>query len=68
VTYLNVITAQATELADKESAVSILGTRMADTVLLIEALGGGWDATVLSATSNGGRGTASLHRPVERSE
>ena len=42
VTYLNVITAQATELADKESAVSILGTRMADTVLLIEALGGGW--------------------------
>ena len=41
VTYLNVITAQATELADKESAVSILGTRMADTVLLIEALGGG---------------------------
>ena len=49
VTYLNVITAQATELADKETAVNILGTRMADTVLLIEALGGGWDAAVLSA-------------------
>ena len=45
----NVITAQTTELADKETAVSILGTRMADTVLLIEALGGGWDAAVLSA-------------------
>src|SRR5439155_11089238 len=36
----NVITAQTTELADKETAVSILGTRMADTVLLIDALGG----------------------------
>ena len=35
-----VITAQTTELADKETAVSILGTRMADTVLLIDALGG----------------------------
>jgi NodT family efflux transporter outer membrane factor (OMF) lipoprotein len=52
VTYLNVITAQTTELANKETAVTIRGSRMADTVLLIEALGGGWDAGSLWARAD----------------
>jgi NodT family efflux transporter outer membrane factor (OMF) lipoprotein len=41
--YLDVITAQNAALADEVTAVNILGRRMANAVLLIEALGGGWD-------------------------
>jgi len=41
--YLEVITAQNAALTDEVTAVSILGRRMASAVLLIEALGGGWD-------------------------
>lgn len=41
--YLEVITAQNAALADEVTAVNILGRRMASAVLLIEALGGGWD-------------------------
>jgi NodT family efflux transporter outer membrane factor (OMF) lipoprotein len=45
--YLEVITAQNAALADQVTAVNILGRRMADTVLLIQALGGGWDRSSL---------------------
>ena len=45
--YLEVITAQNADLADEVTAVNILGRRMASAVLLIEALGGGWDSTSL---------------------
>ena len=41
--YLEVITAQNASLSDEVTAVNILGRRMASAVLLIEALGGGWD-------------------------
>ena len=34
-------------VADQVTAVNILGRRMADTVLLIQALGGGWDRSSL---------------------
>jgi NodT family efflux transporter outer membrane factor (OMF) lipoprotein len=47
-TYLEVITAQATALADERTAVQISGRRMVDSVLLVKALGGGWDAASLS--------------------
>ena len=47
-TYLEVITAQATALADERTAVQISGRRMVDSVLLIKALGGGWKAASLS--------------------
>jgi NodT family efflux transporter outer membrane factor (OMF) lipoprotein len=47
VSYLNVITAQTIALADEVTAVQILGRRMAAAVLLIQALGGGWDAASL---------------------
>ena len=43
--YLEVITAQSAALSDEVTAVNILGRRMANTVLLIQALGGGWDAS-----------------------
>jgi outer membrane protein TolC len=45
--YLEVITAQSAALADEVMAVNILGRRMANTVLLIQALGGGWDRSTL---------------------
>jgi NodT family efflux transporter outer membrane factor (OMF) lipoprotein len=48
-TYLEVITAQTTALADERTAVQISGRRMVASVLLIKALGGGWDAASLSA-------------------
>jgi NodT family efflux transporter outer membrane factor (OMF) lipoprotein len=45
--YLEVITAQNAALSDEVTAVNILGRRMANTVLLIQALGGGWDRSSL---------------------
>ena len=45
--YLEVITAQNAALADEVTAVNILGRRMENAVLLIEALGGGWDSASL---------------------
>jgi outer membrane protein TolC len=45
--YLEVITAQNADLSDEVTAVNILGRRMANAVLLIEALGGGWDSADL---------------------
>jgi NodT family efflux transporter outer membrane factor (OMF) lipoprotein len=45
--YLEVITAQSAALSNEVTAVNILGRRMANTVLLIQALGGGWDRSSL---------------------
>jgi len=45
--YLEVITAQNAALADEVTAVNILGRRLASAVLLIQALGGGWDRASL---------------------
>jgi len=45
--YLEVITAQNVALTNEVSAVNILGRRMSATVLLIQALGGGWKASSL---------------------
>jgi NodT family efflux transporter outer membrane factor (OMF) lipoprotein len=47
VNYLTVITEQAILLQDQVLALSILTRRMSASVLLIEALGGGWDASTL---------------------
>jgi NodT family efflux transporter outer membrane factor (OMF) lipoprotein len=45
VSYLNVITAQTTELTSRENALAIDGRRAAATVQLIQALGGGWEVS-----------------------
>ncbi len=47
VSYLNVTVAQATALANEKAAVAILARRHTAGVLLIKALGGGWDASSL---------------------
>jgi NodT family efflux transporter outer membrane factor (OMF) lipoprotein len=46
-TYLQVITAETTELANERNAIDILRRRMDASVLLVKALGGGWDASKL---------------------
>ena len=48
-TYLTVITAQSTALANERTAVSLLTRRLTSTVLLVKALGGGWDVSKLPA-------------------
>jgi NodT family efflux transporter outer membrane factor (OMF) lipoprotein len=45
--YLEVTVAQTAALQDEVTAVNILGRRMSNTVLLIQALGGGWDRSSL---------------------
>jgi NodT family efflux transporter outer membrane factor (OMF) lipoprotein len=46
-TYLTVITAQSALLANERTAVSLLTRRMTSTVLLVKALGGGWNVSQL---------------------
>jgi NodT family efflux transporter outer membrane factor (OMF) lipoprotein len=47
ITYLEVIIVQSATLANERTAVDILQRRMIGSVLLIKALGGGWDASEL---------------------
>jgi outer membrane protein TolC len=49
VTYLDVITAQEQALANERLATQLLGQRLTTSVLLIKALGGGWDSASLAA-------------------
>lgn len=46
-TYLEVITAQATELSNRRTAADITTRQFAASVQLVKALGGGWDNTQL---------------------
>jgi NodT family efflux transporter outer membrane factor (OMF) lipoprotein len=46
-TYLEVITAQATQLSNERTAANITTEEFAASVQLIKALGGGWDTTKL---------------------
>ena len=46
--YLQVITAQAVTLANQRTDIDILRRRMDASVLLVKAVGGGWDASALS--------------------
>jgi NodT family efflux transporter outer membrane factor (OMF) lipoprotein len=51
--YLDVVVTQTTALANERAAVDIYGRRMTAVVLLIKALGGGWDASALGAATAG---------------
>jgi len=50
VSYLNVITIQTIALTNERTALSIRGSQMTDSVLLIAALGGGWNIADLPST------------------
>jgi NodT family efflux transporter outer membrane factor (OMF) lipoprotein len=56
VTYLEVITAQSAALSDERTAVDLLTRRMNSAVLLIKALGGGWDVSKLPQVAGKGSG------------
>lgn len=47
--YLQVITAQTTLLTNQRTEIDILRRRMDASVLLVKALGGGWDVAQLPA-------------------
>jgi len=47
--YLQVISAQTIALQNQRTALDILARRLTSSVLLVEALGGGWDASQLPA-------------------
>jgi outer membrane protein, multidrug efflux system len=49
VSYLDVVTAQQNLLNDEQQLAAIQGQRLVTTVLLVKALGGGWDASSLAA-------------------
>ena len=52
VSYLNVVTAQTTAYGNERNAISILGNRLTDSVALVKALGGGWQASELPAADD----------------
>ena len=49
VSYLDVVTAQQNLLTDQQELAVIQGQRLVSSVLLVKALGGGWDASSLAA-------------------
>jgi outer membrane protein TolC len=55
--YLQVITAQTTALENERNEIDIQRRRMDASVLLIKALGGGWNVTDLPKLSSVGRGS-----------
>jgi outer membrane protein TolC len=65
VSYLSVITVQTVALGDERAAVDILNRRLAASVLLIKALGGGWDASVLSSSAAMAGGGKAPDAPIK---
>ncbi len=69
--YLTVISSQATLLSANVTAVTLLTRRLTASVLLIDALGGGWNASQLPTAPAGDRATRDepvpdLHPPAGR--
>lgn len=59
ITYLDVVVAQTTTLSNERQAVAIARRRMAASVALVKALGGGWDVSALPGDE------ALIHPPKE---
>jgi outer membrane protein TolC len=58
VSYLDVVTVMTIQFNNEQTAIGINGRRMSASVLLIKALGGGWDASALRmGNSNYGEDT-----------
>jgi NodT family efflux transporter outer membrane factor (OMF) lipoprotein len=61
VPYSSVITAQAAELQAEETAIGVTENRLTASVTLIEAIGGGWDASKLPRNDQVEDDTSFLH-------
>ncbi|MEA5114488.1 MAG: efflux transporter outer membrane subunit [Geobacteraceae bacterium] len=55
VSALDVINTQVTDLNNERTAITILGSRMTASVLLINALGGGWNSSTLPSADELGK-------------
>jgi len=55
VSYLDVVNAQQVLLSNEQQEAIIHGQRLVTSVLLVKALGGGWDAASLSAVQEKAR-------------
>ena len=58
--YLNVVIAQAAALSNEQTAVDLLGRRMVASVLLVKALGGGWNVDDLPSGRRSSRSDGRL--------
>jgi NodT family efflux transporter outer membrane factor (OMF) lipoprotein len=47
ISYLNVMTAQTAALSNQQTAVQLQGQRLSSAVMLVKALGGGWNVAML---------------------
>ena len=65
VNYLNVIVIQVAAKNSEITALNILGRRMTAAVLLVKALGGGWDASAPSSVSRPGDAGGKQGKPRE---
>ena len=54
ISYVNVIIAQTVALDNQQTAVQLLGNRLVSSVLLIKALGGGWNVVMLPTPDEAG--------------
>lgn len=54
ISYLNVIVAQTMALNNRQTAVQLLGERLLSSVLLVKALGGGWNIAMLPTPEQAG--------------
>jgi NodT family efflux transporter outer membrane factor (OMF) lipoprotein len=61
VPYSSVITAQATALSTEQTALAVVENRLVASVTLIEAIGGGWDASKLPRTDQVEDDSSFLH-------
>ena len=68
VSYLNVIVAQTIALNNQITAINILGRRMSASVLLVKALGGGWNASALHLVDESGGGREKPLPSAERQQ
>ncbi|WP_321903960.1 efflux transporter outer membrane subunit [Paraburkholderia tropica] len=66
ITYLDVVVAQTTTLSNERQAVAIARRRLAASVALVKALGGGWRAAALDSVDGGAPTSASASASVAR--
>ncbi|MEQ1638745.1 MAG: efflux transporter outer membrane subunit [Methylococcales bacterium] len=68
ISYLNVMAAQTTALNNQQTALQLLGQRLSASILLVKALGGGWNMNMLPSSDQAGgqvKWTDYLIFPVE---